>query len=887
MSSRNSHTKPVSHPQFYGRRHRVLLKCLAILIVPLLLVFSFQPTGHASIGLDPNLPPFNDSILVQFDPSNTPPGAHSFSITRSGVTFSFSTPGTDPIVSCSNGACVLLPPSQGIDVQISPGVPAIGFTNNWVECPGRAVFTGSQGTETFQFPRPAKGFVGAYNIGDITHVRLQNSCPLPEPWSDLRFIPPAPPSPSPTPTPLHTDLHLTKSAPRTATNGQHISFDVSVSNSGPDTATGVTVFDFLPNYTTFVSSIPTATVNGGLATLPFADLPANFGSRTGTLEFDTLPFPRFGCGATISNVAFATSLGLEGNSVDNWAWSFTRHDDTSRAGVTEICENGVDDNCDGLADCEDPDCGCFQPAIPTGGHLQCNGGLQVVPISTPRSNNGAVVVGCGPSQNPARGQRCAVEEPEGSGHFITIPSFCCEQPNPADPNDAVNRRIACAKPHDPNFKESNPETNAFGFGYISAGGTLDYTIHYENTGDGDAHDVSIFDPLDPNLDESTLVVHDGGTFDPLTRAIVWHDPLVPPHTPRSLSFSVSVRTSVTPNTIIRNVGTVVFPDADPPERTDTKPLQHIVLDPNHPLGPDLSVSQCRQLPGTDSWEVDLINYGFGWAYNVSAEILTAPVSVNVLDGVAHFSHPDDPDPSQLATVMALATSTSTENVRFITQTPNDPCGALTWRLRWQSFGGQTFTRDVQLAPDGDHDGVPDAQDNCPTTFNPTQLDADADGVGDACDNCPSNANPNQADSDHDGIGDVCEPSGSDCSAARPSLRELWSPNHHKYQVTIAGVTDAQGGPVTIRIDRVFQDEPTDAQGDGHTCPDAFIPADRRSAYVLIERAGNGNGRVYTIYFTATDRNGGSCSGSVTVTVPHDLHHPAVDDGPRYDSTECS
>jgi hypothetical protein len=40
--------------------------------------------------------------------------------------------------------------------------------------------------------------------------------------------------------------------------------------------------------------------------------------------------------------------------------------------------------------------------------------------------------------------------------------------------------------------------------------------------------------------------------------------------------------------------------------------------------------------------------------------------------------------------------------------------------------------DVADGPDSDGDGYPDAADDCPTVFDPTQRDADGDGVGDAC-----------------------------------------------------------------------------------------------------------------------------------------------------------
>jgi hypothetical protein len=71
--------------------------------------------------------------------------------------------------------------------------------------------------------------------------------------------------------------------------------------------------------------------------------------------------------------------------------------------------------------------------------------------------------------------------------------------------------------------------------------------------------------------------------------------------------------------------------------------------------------------------------------------------------------------------------------------------------------------------DGDGDGVPDGQDNCPNAANADQADTDGDGEGDACDtdddgdgvpddqdNCPNASNSDQTDTDNDGIGDVCD-----------------------------------------------------------------------------------------------------------------------------------
>jgi hypothetical protein len=123
----------------------------------------------------------------------------------------------------------------------------------------------------------------------------------------------------------------------------------------------------------------------------------------------------------------------------------------------------------------------------------------------------------------------------------------------------------------------------------------------------------------------------------------------------------------------------------------------------------------------------------------------------------------------------------------------------------------------------------------------------------------------------------------DCSQASARPRVLWPPNHKVEAVVLAGVTDPDGDPVTVTVTGITQDEPTDGLGDGDAAPDGF-GVGRPSPQVRAERSGLGNGRVYKIAFTASDGKGGSCSGAVTVGVPHDRNGTPVDDGQRYDST---
>jgi predicted extracellular nuclease len=125
-----------------------------------------------------------------------------------------------------------------------------------------------------------------------------------------------------------------------------------------------------------------------------------------------------------------------------------------------------------------------------------------------------------------------------------------------------------------------------------------------------------------------------------------------------------------------------------------------------------------------------------------------------------------------------------------------------------------------------------------------------------------------------------------CEAAYASVDLLWPVNHKFVSIEILGVIDGDGHELTITIDSIFQDEQVDENGDGSTAPDAII-GDDGTFELRAERVGDGNGRVYHIFFTADDGYGGSCLGEVLVSVPHDSGkkaEPPVDDGALFDST---
>jgi hypothetical protein len=135
-----------------------------------------------------------------------------------------------------------------------------------------------------------------------------------------------------------------------------------------------------------------------------------------------------------------------------------------------------------------------------------------------------------------------------------------------------------------------------------------------------------------------------------------------------------------------------------------------------------------------------------------------------------------------------------------------------------------------------------------------------------------------------------------CQASAPPVCpsnvavDLWPPNHQYVPLRLAqvsGVADPGNLPLSFQIIAITQDEPIDAHGggDGHTvCDGAGIGSG--IALIRAERRGGGNGRVYKLHYVVTNSAGLSCTGTLTVRVPHAQNgQVAVDDGQVHASNQ--
>ena len=109
----------------------------------------------------------------------------------------------------------------------------------------------------------------------------------------------------------------------------------------------------------------------------------------------------------------------------------------------------------------------------------------------------------------------------------------------------------------------------------------------------------------------------------------------------------------------------------------------------------------------------------------------------------------------------------------------------------------TLWRTAVGPADVDNDGVPDAQDNCPSVANADQADMDHDGLGNACD----------PDANGDGVADTLQPSGTPVGSFSNVVPGKTNPTTGSVvsgSVTVADLADpAKGVQITATTNAVL------------------------------------------------------------------------------------
>jgi hypothetical protein len=118
-------------------------------------------------------------------------------------------------------------------------------------------------------------------------------------------------------------------------------------------------------------------------------------------------------------------------------------------------------------------------------------------------------------------------------------------------------------------------------------------------------------------------------------------------------------------------------------------------------------------------------------------------------------------------------------------------------------------------------------------------------------------------------------------SATPNV--LWPPNHKMVRVKVSAEVTDDCSSTTWKIISVSSNEAANGAGERNPGPDWVISGDHE-VRLRAERAGNGNGRIYTITVQATDAEGNvSGPSTVTVKVPHDQGNGNHDDNGDDDS----
>ena len=365
------------------------------------------------------------------------------------------------------------------------------------------------------------------------------------------------------------DLAITKVAntttPLVASN---VTFTLTVTNHGPDTATNITVNDTLPTGLTYVSSNASQ---------------GSYDSGTHVWTIGTLAdsaYATLGITATVTQAgAITNTASVHGDETDPDADNNTDSETVTGTApqlgsltVTKIVNwNGVP-----IDSAQSFLMRITGPSYPLGNEP---GGVKVF-----NATNGWVQTWT----NLLPGNYFVTEAAPGAMWTVGLVG------SPALVTGGNQTAATVINTHDaPGTPDVHLRKSVSRSGAAVPGTRLTYTLTYSNTGTATSSPLTITDVLDDWLDEATLSIGQGGSYNGTTRTITWNVGVVPAGGSSTVTFAVNVRSTLNTSLLLRNTGfynailggtgysntveTPVVPPVVPPEEEPEKPLPPLAI----------------------------------------------------------------------------------------------------------------------------------------------------------------------------------------------------------------------------------------------------------------------------------------------------------------------
>ncbi|HEY6166678.1 MAG TPA: MBG domain-containing protein, partial [Verrucomicrobiae bacterium] len=457
------------------------------------------------------------------------------------------------------------------------------------------------------------------------------------------------------------DLAVSKSAAASVVAGSNLTYAITVTNSGPATASNVVVSDVLPAGATFVSATGGGTNSGGTVTWPAIAALANGGSTNYTLIVSAP------AGGILSNVASVTATTIDSTLTNNTTppviTSVTPSADvkvvkTGSASVvagqnlsyTIIVTNSGPSTASNVVASDVLPAGATFVSASDGGTN--NAGTVMWPAITALANGDSI------------SYTLTVSAPaSGSLTNTATASSPTSDPNPT--NNTSPPVTASVTP------AADLQVFKSGATNVIAGQNLTYTITVTNNGPSAAASVVVSDPLPPGV--SFVSASGGGSNNAGT--VMW--PAI-----ASLANGGSANYTLTVNTLVKgpltNVAGVTSPTGDPNPTNNTSPPVTTAVANRAPVANNQGVSTPEDMPaaitltGSDADGdpftfaiVDAPSNGVITGFNPTNGTLTYTPATNYSGGDSFtFRVNDGTTNSVLATVTLTITARNDAPVAF-------------------------------------------------------------------------------------------------------------------------------------------------------------------------------------------------------------------------------